>query len=156
MVIVGSEDRDGGQKRIVVRDLVGGIALREDDGTQHVTDVTPRQNNPGSPPSSPNHSATWSWRDEDGTLRNAHWKVGGNGGMPSGPGHHFPPDGGVGLRILAHWSYYPADGVMDELMFPRGAEIREAEDINGDWYWGVYAGAKGLFPGNYGRVVGRT
>jgi len=33
------------------------------------------------------------------------------------------------------------------------AEVREAEDINGDWFWGCYAGAKGLFPGNFTRVL---
>jgi hypothetical protein len=58
------------------------------------------------------------------------------------------------LRVQALWSYFPGEGVSDELGFPRHAEIREAEDINGDWFWGVYAGSKGLFPGNYGRVVG--
>lgn len=31
MVIVGFEDRDGGQLRIVVRDLVGGWAWKDDD-----------------------------------------------------------------------------------------------------------------------------
>jgi hypothetical protein len=66
----------------------------------------------------------------------------------------FPPDGGVGLRVKANWAYFPAEGVEDELGFPKLAEIREAEDINGDWFWGVYAGKKGLFPGNYGHVVG--
>ena len=65
----------------------------------------------------------------------------------------FPPDGGVGLRVLAQWGYFPAEGVRDELMFPKFAEVREAEDINGDWFWGCYAGAKGLFPGNFTRVL---
>ncbi|KAB2574729.1 Regulator of cytoskeleton and endocytosis [Lasiodiplodia theobromae] len=65
----------------------------------------------------------------------------------------FPPDGGLGLRALALWSYWPQEGVRDELMFPKGAEIREAEDINGDWFWGVYCGKKGLFPGNYVRAT---
>ncbi|KAF1997131.1 hypothetical protein P154DRAFT_497515 [Amniculicola lignicola CBS 123094] len=105
MIVVGFEDRDGGQRRIVVRDLVGGHALKEDEPTE------PRM-------------------------------------------QKFPPDGGVGLRVQANWSYYPGEGVVDELMFPKMAEVREVEDINGDWFWGVYAGAKGLFPGNYGRVVG--
>ena len=68
----------------------------------------------------------------------------------------FPPSGGVGLRFLASYGWWPEEGAADELMFPKGAEIREAEDINGDWFWGCYAGAKGLFPGNYGRVVGRV
>ncbi|KAK8159202.1 hypothetical protein IWX90DRAFT_389913 [Phyllosticta citrichinensis] len=108
MVVVGFEDRDAGQRRIVTRDLVGGFALRDDD-------------TPASP---------------------------GGSSMAA-----FPPDGGLGLRAVALWSYYPAPHVRDELAFPKGAEIREAEDINGDWFWGVYAGAKGLFPGAYVRVL---
>ncbi|KAF2277049.1 uncharacterized protein EI97DRAFT_417035 [Westerdykella ornata] len=123
MVVVGFEDRDGGQRRVVVRELVGGWALRdeaESDGSIHRY-RTPHASSSSSSPST--------------TLR-------------------FPPDGGIGLRVLALWSYFPAEGVDDELGFPRHAEIREVEDINGDWYWGVYAGAKGLFPGNYGRIVG--
>jgi hypothetical protein len=55
--------------------------------------------------------------------------------------------------VLTLWGYFPAEGVEDELMFPKNAEVREAENINGDWFWGCYAGAKGLFPGNYGRVL---
>lgn len=61
----------------------------------------------------------------------------------------YPPDGGVGMRCLALYSYWPAEGVEDELAFPKNAEIREVEDQNGDWSWGVY-GAKGaLFPSNH-------
>jgi hypothetical protein len=41
----------------------------------------------------------------------------------------------------------------DELAFPKNAEIREAEQVNEDWFWGVYAGQKGLFPGNHVRVL---
>ncbi|KAL2357917.1 hypothetical protein BJ546DRAFT_834922 [Cryomyces antarcticus] len=108
MVVIGFEDAGGGQRRVVVREMVGGWALK-DDG--------------------------------EGAERNA------------ADQHRLPPDGGIGLRVLALWSYYPAAGVTDELMFPKGAEIREVEDINGDWAWGVYAAGKGLFPGGYGRVV---
>ncbi|KAF2674163.1 hypothetical protein BT63DRAFT_408372 [Microthyrium microscopicum] len=126
MVVLGFEDRAGGQKRIVVRDLVGGNALREDE-------------------------VMWSWTDHDGTVHR-HTNAPSNAEALE----RMPPDGGVGLRLVSYWGYFPADGVGDELMFPKGAEIKEAEDINGDWLWGVYAGASGLFPGNYGRVVKRV
>lgn len=76
-----------------------------------------------------------------------------NPNMNSNENMTFPPDGGVGMRVLARWSHYPASDVTDELMFPRNAEIREVEDINGDWYWGCYAGSKGLFPGPYVVVL---
>lgn len=121
MIVVGFEDRDGGQRRVVVRDLVGGFSLREDSTVSASAAAT-----------SPKDTLPSSMQQQQ----------------------RFPPDGGVGLRIQARWSYFPAEGVTDELAFPKYAEITEAEDINGDWCWGVYAGSKGLFPGGYGRVVG--
>ena len=66
----------------------------------------------------------------------------------------YPPSGGVGLHVMAQWSYWPEEGDDDELSFPKGAEIRECENINDDWFWGVYCGRKGLFPGNYGKKIG--
>ena len=69
------------------------------------------------------------------------------------PPDGFPPDGGVGLRSLALFSYFPADGVSDELAFPKNAEIKEVENMNGDWFWGVYAGKINLFPSNHVRVL---
>lgn len=62
----------------------------------------------------------------------------------------IPPDGGIGLVYYGRWNYFP-EGALEgkDLCFPRQAEIREAEDINGDWLWGVYAGRTGLFPASY-------
>ncbi|KAF2008661.1 hypothetical protein BU24DRAFT_402903 [Aaosphaeria arxii CBS 175.79] len=137
MVLVGFEDRSGGQRRVVVRNLVGGWALREDS-----TLPEPRspQTENAPPPKSSSSSTT---PPPTSSSQQQSQKP------------RLPPDGGVGLIVQANWSYFPAgDNVADELAFPRFAEIREAEDINGDWFWGVYAGAKGLFPGNYGRVLG--
>ena len=68
---------------------------------------------------------------------------------PSG----LPPDGGVGMRCLALYNYFPKEGVADELAFPKNAEIREAEDKNGDWMLGVYAGKLNLFPSNHVRII---
>jgi hypothetical protein len=65
----------------------------------------------------------------------------------------LPPDGGVGMRCLALYSYFPGEGVNDELAFPKNAEIREVENKNGDWFWGVYAGRINLFPSNHVRVL---
>ncbi|KAL5431031.1 hypothetical protein PMIN06_012414 [Paraphaeosphaeria minitans] len=140
MIIVGFEDRDGGQRRVVVRDLVGGFSLRDEADSA----------SPPSP-SQPSPAEKWTWRDTDGSRQQFR-----SPNMPRSAlsTQRFPPDGGVGLRIQARWSYFPAEGVTDELAFPKLAEITEAEDINGDWCWGVYAGTKGLFPGGYGRVIG--
>lgn len=116
MVIVGFEDRDGGQLRIVVRDLVGGSALKDAEGV-----VAAERDQPRSP-----------------TSRTP---------------QRYPPDGGSGLRLQARWAYWPEEGVRDELAFPKVAEIREAADVNGEWFWGVYAGSMGLFPASHVAVV---
>ncbi|KAF2763445.1 hypothetical protein EJ05DRAFT_530218 [Pseudovirgaria hyperparasitica] len=148
MVIIGFEDRNGGQRRIVEKDLVGGLALKDEDGDDSQAVRTSGRN--------ANVSVTpnWSWRDTDGSVkksRTAHADI--NVPGTGVAGMRFPPDGGMGLRVLALWGYYPQEGVKDELMFPKNAEIREAEDINTDWFWGVYAGKTGLFPGGYGRIL---
>lgn len=136
MSVVGFEDREGGPRRLVVKDFVGGWALREDglDG-------------PAASQVAPGSKGQWKWKEEDGT----------SGVQTSTTRYNtmsmMPPDGGVGLRTEAVWSRFPPEEVHDELAFPRNATISEVENINGDWYWGVYAGRKGLFPGNYVRVI---
>ncbi|KAF2150635.1 hypothetical protein K461DRAFT_295892 [Myriangium duriaei CBS 260.36] len=144
--LVASQERpsDRALLRVILRALVGGHALKESPTPAPDTGV-----------------GRWRWRDPDGSAGSS--ATHGPGGQvyinaqtgSLAPTAALPPDGGVGLRVRALWSYFPAQEAGDELSFPRGAEITEAEDINGDWYWGVYAGRKGLFPGNYGRVVGR-
>ncbi|KAF1972822.1 hypothetical protein BU23DRAFT_554658 [Bimuria novae-zelandiae CBS 107.79] len=142
MIVVGFEDRDGGQRRVVVRDLVGGFSLRDEAESNEAES------------SAPTHSDNWTWRDTDGSRHQFRSPNSANVSKGVHSTQRFPPNGGVGLRIQARWGYFPAEGVTDELAFPKFAEITEAEDINGDWYWGVYAGSKGLFPGGYGRVIG--
>ncbi|CAK7265733.1 hypothetical protein SEPCBS119000_001662 [Sporothrix epigloea] len=76
----------------------------------------------------------------------------------------FPPVGGVGRTAVARWAYYPdtenngndgddAAPADDELMFPCRAEIREIEDVNDEWYHGVYMGRKGLFPSGFVKML---
>lgn len=106
MATIGFQDTAGGsQQRVVVREPVGGWALKEDlNAVSSSTSL-------------------------------------------------LPPDGGVGLKCLALWNRFVGDEVPDELSFPKNAEVREVERMNEDWYWGVYAGGKGLFPGNHVRVL---
>ena len=180
MVVVGFEDHEEGQKRVIVRDLVGGRALKD----EHLQ--------PSSPPASPSltrgsvassgvvpspelGTGDWSWKEGAERRKKASrirppWSstIGDRTNSYSEPStpttptqnasssRRFPPDGGVGLVVHALWPWYPEDGVKDELMFPRGAEITEAENINDDWYWGCYAGSTGLFPGTHVFVVGET
>ena len=135
MYIVGFEDRDDGQRRVVARDLVGGWALKEED-------TAPRS--PTTRPPDEWSEGKWKWRDRDGTLYDYRAPS-----QASNSPQRFPPDGGTGLKLHARWGHWPEDGVKDELAFPRGAVIREARDINGDWYWGVYCGKTDLFPANH-------
>ncbi|KAF9691489.1 hypothetical protein EKO04_010211 [Ascochyta lentis] len=66
MVIVGFEDRDGGQLRIVVRDLVGGWALKDDDGqTRSPTSRAP-QRYPPDGGSGLKLQARWGYWPEEG------------------------------------------------------------------------------------------
>jgi hypothetical protein len=179
MIVIGFEDHheDGGQRRVIVRDLVGGHTFKDE--------YYPRNTNSSAPPpadtvnmsiASPElGSGDWSWKEGQQVRRKkpSHARSGWtdtppNNSQVSSPTttsptstttmtqttrRSFPPDGGAGLVLCALWSYYPEEGVRDELCFPRGAEITEAENINDEWYWGYYAGATGLFPGAYTTVV---
>ena len=145
MIVVGFQDSNLGQKRIVVEDLVGGHALKDDvEGDS---------------------SLEWKWQ-EDGQpqvrriskISQARPKEVRDSPLADGVAATpllkiYPPNGGNGMRVLALWSWWPADGVSDELAFPKGAEIRECENVNGEWFWGTYCGKMGLFPSNYGRVL---
>ena len=140
MVVVGFEDSTAGQRRIMVKDLVGGHALKQEIlGPQSPTD-------------------RWSWRDgqQSEQVRAVTKHVSSSAAEVeiSHQKKYFPPDGGIGMRVRATWSWWPQEGSSDELAFPKGAEIRETEDVNGDWFWGCYAGGKGIFPGNYVEVLG--
>lgn len=123
-------------RRHMVLDLVGGRGLHVDEAAS----------------------------EGDPSVQAWYWLVGGErrqrlatrdvrGTAPKSDADAFPPDGGVGWRAVARWAWHPAEGADDELLFPRGAEIREVEDVNGEWFHGVYMGARGLFPGPYVRRV---
>lgn len=148
MAIVGFEDGRGGQRRIIVQDLVGGRGLVEE------------------PTASADPTAgdlmQWSWGDGVHISGDrSHKRLVTKDVMKSVPPSslaaeretNFPPDGGVGMRAVAIWGWYPADGADDELLFPKGAAIEECKDVNTDWYFGTYMGKTGLFQANYVRVL---
>ncbi|KAJ3484770.1 hypothetical protein NLG97_g6971 [Lecanicillium saksenae] len=146
MVVIGFAPGEAGHWRYIERDLVGGRKLR--------IEPLGEESQPNPP------SQKWSWKQDDQKLeRLVTQEV-----SATAPTSYdsvtyttlFPPDGGVGLRVFAKWAWYPKEEADDELLFPRGAEIREAEDVNGDWYFGVYMGSKGLFPSGYVRRDGDT
>ena len=187
MIVTGFEDHDEGQKRVVVRDLVGGRALKDEHLYHPSSTATPvsaaATGSPISTTSPEVGTGDWSWKEGAERRKKASrartpWANGAiqintntssNGShsrnastepptpsSPTTPTRRFPPDGGVGVIVHALWSWYPEDGVEDELMFPRGAEITEGENINDDWFWGCYAGVTGLFPGAHVTVVGEV
>ncbi|KAL8901855.1 MAG: hypothetical protein Q9207_005001 [Kuettlingeria erythrocarpa] len=139
MTVLGFEDSPAGQRRVLVKDLVGGHALK----------------NNGNDDAEASLNQEWSWQDgQQRHTRKVARQVAADGDSQASPLlRRHPPSGGVGMRVLALWSYWPHEEARDELSFPKGAEIREAENINGDWFVGCYAGRIGLFPGNYVRVL---
>ncbi|KAM3566965.1 hypothetical protein ARSEF4850_000136 [Beauveria asiatica] len=144
MVIIGFAPGEVGHWRYIERDLVGGRKLR--------IEPLAAESQPDPP------SQKWSWKQDDQKLeRLVTQEVSATAPTSDDSATYttlFPPDGGVGLRVSAKWAWFPREEADDELLFPRGAEIREAEDVNGDWFFGVYMSAKGLFPSGYGRVDG--
>lgn len=136
MVIVGFQEGKGGQKRYVVRDLVGGRRLT----------VEPFAHDP--------RTQRWTWYDGDEKReRLVARDVGETPSQTALSSETHPPDGGCGWRTLARWAWYPAADANDELLFPKGAAISEVEDANGEWFHGVYMGNKGLFPAPYVRML---
>ncbi|KAJ5486687.1 hypothetical protein N7530_000987 [Penicillium desertorum] len=181
MIVVGFEDREEGQRRVIVRDLVGGRALKDEHVAQSQLQSPTSSPTTGGPVASPElGNGDWSWKDGPERRKKASRLRGGpvptisttgstvSSSDPLNPPHssatmtqiqgippfrRFPPDGGVGLVVHALWSWYPEEEVEDELVFPRGAHITEAENINDDWFWGCYAGRTGLFPGSHVEFV---
>lgn len=143
MVIVGFDDSNYGQRRLVVRELVGGYGLRQE------------------PISIPGHSdgelQKWSWGDKKHTLDKLVTRDVMRAAPTSAEGiliqTGFPPDGGFGMKCLATWAWWPAEGAHDELLYPKAAELRECVNVNTDWFHGSYMGKLGLFPGNYVKIL---
>ncbi|KAG9247112.1 hypothetical protein BJ878DRAFT_415578 [Calycina marina] len=148
MAVIGFEANHTGEYRIIVQDVVGGRGLSQKPSTMKDPISGELQ--------------LWSWgdgrhADNDGT----HNKLVTTDVMKSPPTNLadlvidrvFPPAGGVGIRVLAVWSWYPQEGNDDELLFPKGAELRDCKDVNGDWFHATYMGKSGLFPSPYIRVL---
>jgi hypothetical protein len=138
-----------GHRRVVVNDLVGGHKFTAED----IASFTAALSNPttAAPSMIPSAAGRWSWRENSEGKRSSRLRAVTLNAQAS----KFPPDGGYGKKCLAFWSYYPeeGDGGRGELLFPKGAEVREVEDINEEWSFGVYAGEKGLFPAQYVRAL---
>ncbi|KAK8057702.1 hypothetical protein PG996_011639 [Apiospora saccharicola] len=147
MVIVGFKDaKRGGQVRYVAQDLVGGWDLRSDPY------------NPSDPTEQQIGLEKWRWSGPDRSKIERLVTVDVAATAPTGPpwSTDFPANGGCGMKTIANWSWYPQAGSEDELLFPRGAEVLEVEDVNSDWFFGCYMGSTGLFPAPYVRVIGNS
>lgn len=166
-----ADDEDGAMRRIVKNDLVGGWKMDEEDtkawNIQHNL-CSPAASPPTSPPLTTR--GTWVWkenaegtrktRSRASTLTNAVSTTGPSSSSSSAYNNatvpRFPPDGGFGARGTALYPYWPeeaepGDNSVRELVLPRGAEVTQMEDINGDWWSGVYAGDFGIFPAGFVR-----
>lgn len=157
-----ADDEDGAMRRVVKNDLVGGWKMNESDmkvwNAQHGL-YSPTSSPPTSPPLS--SRGTWIWKENaDGTRKTrsrtstlTNNATGGGSSVNNPSAVRFPPDGGFGPRGTAFYPYWPEDGEAGagELVLPRGAEVTQMEDINGDWWSGVYAGDVGIFPVGYVR-----
>lgn len=145
MAIVGFAEGALGLRRRTFHEVVGGRALRVEpyDGPEAEAAGVRLQK--------------WSWKGLDGASLERLVALDVAASAPqasSGTGtQQFPPDGGAGLVAVARWAWYPQPDTADELLFPKGAEVREVEDVNGEWCFGCYMGAEGLFPAPYVRVV---
>ena len=162
MIVTAFEDnRDGCSRRVIINDLVGGLKVTESD-MKEWTDALDQSpvgqrgaergqwtwHDPADPAADPTAATHRRTRSRQATIASV-----AEGGDYDVKQSKFPPDGGVGMRCIALWSYYPEEGDdgKGELMFPKYAEIREVEVVNEDWSEGVYAGSVGLVP----RVVVR-
>ncbi|GAO16913.1 hypothetical protein UVI_02046470 [Ustilaginoidea virens] len=142
MAVIGFTEGKVGQWRFVERDIVGGHALRSEpfEDADHKEQGLQK----------------WSWKNGSERWERLATKEVSAAAPTSVPSasfaQSFPPDGGAGMRANARWAWYPQAGSEDELLFPKGAEVQEIEDVNGDWFFGTYMGAKGLFPAPYVRM----
>ena len=141
MSVVGFEDSSAGQRRVIVKDIVGGHALEDSGGQASHTAV----------------SQEFTWQDGDQRQVRTLSRLSVSD-EPTAAGATESPQSHTwietpALRALAIWSYWPESEGQDDLTFPRGAEVCEIENINSDWCLGYYAGKLGFFPAKYVRVL---
>ncbi len=146
MVVVGFHDGHAGKKRYVAQDLVGGRSLKIEPAVDSGTAASEQGGAAG----------VQRWyieHDKERTFERLVPKDVRANMAPTAGADAFPPDGGLGFSAVAKWAWFPAAEAEDELLFPKAAEIREIQDVNGEWFHGVYMGAKGLFPSGYVKAL---
>ncbi|KAH6687328.1 hypothetical protein F5X68DRAFT_152865 [Plectosphaerella plurivora] len=141
MVIVGFHESHGGQYRHVVADRVGGWKLKMEIFAQL------------------QGLQKWSWCEGSTTLKRLVTRdvastaprttPEGDGGNMLVSAESFPRNGGNGFSATAKWAWNPTAD--DELLFPKGADVIEIEELDEEWSHGVYMGAQGLLPTKYLR-----
>ncbi|KAL6244686.1 hypothetical protein RBB50_008214 [Rhinocladiella similis] len=150
--VVFEMDAEGGQRRVITCDLVGGTKMTPADVAEwklartHLNETAPAD-----PEANSTSRGQWIWREDSTSTRRTTRLM--KTTLPSS--NKFPPNGGIGRICRALWSYYPEEGEegKGELMFPKHAEVSEIEEVNEDWWFGVYAGDMGVFPSVYVREI---
>ncbi|KAI1611322.1 hypothetical protein EDD36DRAFT_285492 [Exophiala viscosa] len=150
VAVTFEQNKDDDQRRTIARDMVGGTKTTEADIAAWKL-AKAQLNEPRIEDTSRNlHSrGQWTWReDPSGGRRATRART-----ATLSSSSNFPPDGGIGKVCRALWSYYPEEGEdgKGELMFPKHADVREVEEVNEEWWFGVYAGDQGVFPAVYVR-----
>ena len=186
MIITRFEaDADGGQRRVVVSDLVGGVKMTDaniQEWNENMAAANKDIGGLGPGGQMRLNRGRWTWYDpaeaeaantatSDGSPHHSRKKSRQAAIMPGSPALSattpatkttrnkpnikFPPNGGFGKTCVGLWSYYPEEGEdgLGELMFPKGADVGEVEEVNEEWSEGVYAGAIGVFPITYTRDI---
>lgn len=140
MVMIMFREGSDGQYRCISKDLVGGRGLK----------ALPADGDSG--------VEKWTWKEGETTMGKLVSKdvsspaPGCEEGSKGADGvvmtARFPPEGGAGMVCRARWGWL-APGGEGELYFPRGAEVREVEELNEHWSGGWYMGKVGVFPAGY-------
>lgn len=175
MLVTGFEDAAGGQRRVVVENVVGGWRIGEEDTVPVPASSADAAFNGEE---GEGQEATLTWHDTVNGTRQRRRATSQSQdpvgeGMPfttSSSSPHtsthtsFPhintddranlppkPDKTARMQALWPWTPSPTEDHTDELEFPRNAVIEEVVVVNEDWAWGVYCRNTGVFPRAYGR-----
>jgi Zinc finger, C3HC4 type (RING finger) len=152
IVIVFDRDNRGRQRRVIVNDLVGGWKCTDEDmAAWKANSANPAVSDSTQSPLT--GTGKWLWREDSSGKRGTRARTSNVVSLPMAQASPFPPNGGFGKRCVGLWSYYPEEGEggKGELLFPKGAEVCEVEDVNGEWWDGVYSGDSGVFPAVFVR-----
>ncbi|KAL5612967.1 uncharacterized protein BROUX77_003123 [Berkeleyomyces rouxiae] len=138
MVVETYIEGNGGERRVIVHDLVGGSMLKLEDhpGDRYLRWTTKENRKAVSRKVSRSVASDIPSSELEGAI------------------FSVPRSRDLGMKATAGWSWFgQQEQAYDELYFPRGASLKEVELVGDSWYFGVFMDESGLFPAGYARVV---